>query len=191
VRADASGASGAMAQWGMPWWRKDSGASQWGIRSRLRRCGVWGRECPGVQPPRAIVCPPLCGLTRAGWRGVGKPWRRKKLRHYSAERTVPRTAADAAGHVISPRCGPVVVGRWMFLWLRWLCRPCHRLPYLRRQGGLLPPPRGVSGVSVTVKPTRDKRWVCNPQGVGGVGRRCVQWLRTTDLRWSTRRGCTQ
>jgi hypothetical protein len=146
-------------------------------------------------PLGAKMAEQAVGLTRrgqaVGWRGVGKPWRRKKLRHYSAERTVPRTAADAAGHVISPRCGSVWVGECCDLWQRWLCRPRQRLPYLRRQGGLLPPPRGVSGVSVTAKPTRDKRWVRNPQGVGGVDWRCVRWLRTTGLRWSTRRGCTQ
>jgi hypothetical protein len=45
-------------------------------------------------PLGAKMAEQAVGLTRrgqaVGWRGVGKPWRRKKLRHYSAERIVWR-----------------------------------------------------------------------------------------------------
>jgi hypothetical protein len=44
------------------------------------------------------------------------------------------------------------------LWRRWFCRPCQRLPYLRRQGGLLPPRCGASGVLGTAKPAWGKPW---------------------------------
>jgi hypothetical protein len=52
-----------------------------------------------------------------------KPWRRKKLRHYSAERTVPRTAAGALGQaMVAQKIAPLQRGvhgstkRWLARW---------------------------------------------------------------------------